>query len=321
MSGYAFIMDLMKNKPTAVLILVDEVNEIEADYPKALEFGIVDSIALTMTNNDIAFSSRIIHRINVLSKLNIERFQFQIDQIINVRSWHSRSKLKVKLDPKVTNKLNYIRETVSTKNVTTIVETPRAYPTLIVKKKVVVIGASTGGPKMLNYIISQFPPNFPPVLVVQHMPSGFVNAFAERMNVFSKMNVKMAREGDVIKSGHVYVAPGGYHMELDKSSGVTKIKITGGAKVNFVKPAVDVTLFSAVRCYGAGVIGVILTGMGSDGREGCRIVKKQNGKVFALTEEDSIIYGMNKAVIDAGLADEILGMDRIAPTIGITLKK
>ncbi|MCE7734076.1 MAG: response regulator [Candidatus Heimdallarchaeota archaeon] len=319
-SGYSFIMELMKHKPTAALIVVDEDIQVEVDYPKALDFGIVDSIGLTIKNSEIIFASRIKHRINVLSKLKVSRFQFQIDQIINFKTNYERPKLNSK-QIKVKKKLHQVRESVSTPKIQAVKDNPPFYPRLNNKKKVIVIGASTGGPKMLNYIISHFPLNFPPVLVVQHMPSGFVNAFAERMNSFSKMNVKMAKEGDIVKSGHVYVAPGGYHMELDNLSGVTKIKITEGAKVNFVKPAVDVTLFSAVRCYGPGVIGVILTGMGSDGREGCRIVKKQNGKVFALNEEDSIIYGMNKAVIDAGLADEILGMDRIAPTIGITLKK
>ncbi len=124
-----------------------------------------------------------------------------------------------------------------------------------------------------------------------------------------------------MNQGCVYIAPGGYHMEIDKSSGVSRIKITEGAKVNFVKPAADVTLFSAVRAYGSGVIGVILTGMGADGREGCRVVKKQKGTVFALKEEDSVIYGMNKAVIDAGLADEILGMDEIVKHIGLSLSR
>jgi two-component system chemotaxis response regulator CheB len=319
MSGYGFIMNLMRISPIAALVVVNEDNDDEVDYPKALEFGIVDSIAVTLKNGEITFSSRINHRINVLSKLNIERFRFQIDQIINFKN--RRKRPNSNRHPEIKNKIEYIRENVSTQKLQTTIANPPTYPSMNVKKKVIVIGASTGGPKMLNYIISHFPSNFPPVLVVQHMPSGFVDAFADRMNTFSRMNVKMAREGDVIKTGHVYVAPGGYHMELDNSTGVTKIKITDGVKVNFVKPAVDVTLFSAVRCYGSGVIGVILTGMGSDGREGCRIVKKQNGKVFALREEDSVIYGMNKAVIDAGLADDVLGMDRIAPTIGNELKK
>jgi two-component system chemotaxis response regulator CheB len=144
------------------------------------------------------------------------------------------------------------------------------------------------------------------------MPDTFVGAFADRMNQNSRMNVKLAQEGDILRNGWIYVAPGGVHMELEKSSPRhVRVRFDDGAKVNFVKPAVDVTLFSAARIFKNRVISVVLTGMGSDGREGTRIVKKLGGQSIALKEEESIIYGMNKSVIDAGLADHILGMDGI----------
>jgi two-component system chemotaxis response regulator CheB len=249
-----------------------------------------------------------------LAKLNLERFQVQIDQINKFK----RSSFK-EVRSGTPTKIEKIRSKISNyeKDRTQL----RIQMMGDMRKKVIVMGASTGGPRMLVYLISQFPQNFPPVLVVQHMPAGFISGFAERMDQNAQMKVKMAEDGDIIRPGQVYIAPGGYHMELEKKgSGLIRIKITDGAKINFVKPAVDVTLFSTAREYGSGVISVILTGMGADGREGSRVVKKVGGTVYALNEEDSVIYGMNKAVIDAGLADQILGMDAIVKELGKTVR-
>ncbi len=167
------------------------------------------------------------------------------------------------------------------------------------------------------YLIPQFPRNFPPILVVQHMPQGFVDSFADRINDRSQMIVAMARTGVHVKRGHVYLAPGGFHMEvIINSNNNPVIEITSGPTVNFVKPAVDVTLFAAARIWGSGVISVILTGMGHDGRSGTRIVKKLGGRSIALNEEDSVVYGMNKSIVDAGLADSVLAIDEITIKLG-----
>ncbi len=321
MSGYAFVMKLMKTHPVASLIITNDDIETKVDFPKALDFGIVDSITIRMVDGKINFPSIIAHRINILNKLNISKFITQIDQINYYTSNKQVVRRITKQNRETREKIEIIKEAISTKNLHASKSKIQSSMQFRSNKRVIILGASTGGPRMLTYIISQFPTNFPPVLVIQHMPRGFVKEFAYRMDQNAQMKVKMATEGDILLKGKVYIAPGGYHMELDKSSGVVRINITDGAKVNFVKPAVDVTLFSAVRAYGSGVIGIILTGMGADGREGCRVVKKQKGIVFALKEEDSVIYGMNKAVIDAGLADEILGMDEIVKYIGISLSK
>ncbi|OLS17063.1 MAG: Chemotaxis response regulator protein-glutamate methylesterase of group 1 operon [Candidatus Heimdallarchaeota archaeon LC_2] len=320
MSGFAFVMQLMKIQPVAVLIVSNDDNKTTVDFPKALDFGIVDTVTIAIKDGEINYPSIISHRVNILNKLSISRFQSQIDQINNYSPVRHKNRKIIEQGRETREKVESIRKILSNKNLQSSKSKLWAFPKIKTHKRVIVIGASTGGPKLLTYIVSQFPPNFPPVLVIQHMPSGFVDGFAERMNQNARMKVKMAAEGDILQNGTVYIAQGGYHMELDKSSGVTRIKITEGAKVNFVRPAVDVTLFSAVRAYGSGVTGVILTGMGADGREGCRVVKKQKGTVIALNEEDSVIYGMNKAVIDAGLADKILGMDDIAKHIGLSLK-
>ncbi|MHA2250830.1 MAG: chemotaxis protein CheB [Candidatus Kariarchaeaceae archaeon] len=318
MSGYAFIKEVMKELPLAILVVTDEEKDVPVDYPEALDYGIVDSLGVIIKEGKVTFPRLVGIRLNILTKLNIDRFRAQIDQI---NKYKKRSYGISALSQKKKAKLERIREAVSTDKMLEVSKKKMSFTPSKKQKKIIVIGASTGGPKMLIYIISQFPPNFPPVLVVQHMPKGFIAGFAERMNQNARMNVQLADDGMIVKSGNVYIAPGGYHMEIDRSSGVLRIRITDGAKVNFVKPAVDVTLFSAAREFESGVIGVILTGMGSDGREGARVTKKVGGTVLALNEEDSIIYGMNKAVIDAGLADEILGMDAIVKTLGRAIHK
>jgi two-component system chemotaxis response regulator CheB len=158
--------------------------------------------------------------------------------------------------------------------------------------------------------------NLPPVIVVQHMPIGFISAFASRLNRLSRIRVKEAVDGEVILPGTVYLAPGGQHLEFFRQADHTiSIRLTDGPPVNFVKPAVDITLKSSAQIYGSGTIGVILTGMGHDGRTGAKIVKEKGGKIICLNEADSDVYGMNKAVIEAGYADGVVSKRDLVPFI------
>jgi len=322
MSGYEFITKLMKSKPVACLLISDPTINIEIDYPRALDYSIVDTFSTEFKDDGFMFSSRLLIKAKILTKLNISRFQTQIDQINNykppkIEPYHGEVVDPEKLESKVSEaeKMKQLRDRTSIRKIRQNQPTElnihpsRRYDSLVV------LGASTGGPRLLVYIVSQLPRNFPPVIIVQHMPKGFVAQFAQRMNDNAQINVKRAEDGDLVLAGNVYIAPGGYHLELDRSGSETYIRITDGPKVNFVKPAVDITLFSAARTHANKVISVILTGMGSDGREGSRIIKNQGGKVIALNEEDSVIYGMNKAVVEAGLADAVEGMDGIVNRI------
>jgi len=315
MSGYDLVNRIQKSKITPCIIVKfsDEEN-IEIDFPDVLDYGHVEVIELSHKNGVIPVPRVLTIRITVLSRIRIEKFTLHNEQIKNHENLkpHEYQQLSK-------SKVTRIREMTDASAI------PEKQIALDKSRynhdKVVVIGASTGGPRMLVYIISQFPADFPPVLTVQHMPPGFIGQFAERMNNNANMNIKKAADGDILKPGWVYIAPGGYHMELEKlNNKQSRIKITDGPKVNYVKPAVDVTLFSAARIYENNVISVILTGMGNDGREGSRVVKKLGGHVIALNEQDSIVYGMNKSVIDAGLADSILGMDAIPKELGRILR-
>ncbi len=187
-------------------------------------------------------------------------------------------------------------------------------------KKVVVIGASTGGPRALQMVIPLLPPNLDAaVLVVQHMPSGFTKSLADRLNIMSTMRVREAKEGDPVVPGTILIAPGDYHMvvkQLEKDGRTVEvISLLKGERVQGLRPSVDVLLNSVAPIYGKSALGVILTGMGSDGSEGIRNLKKAGGKVIAEAESTCVVYGMPRAVIEQELADYILPINMIAEGI------
>ena len=192
-------------------------------------------------------------------------------------------------------------------------QTISAIPTLVA------IGVSTGGPAALDVLLPALPAAFPlPVLIVQHMPELFTRLFAERLNNRCKLRVREASEGDPVRSGNIYIARGNWHLEVLTHlppSAPSTLHLTQGPLENHCRPAVDVLFRSAAKVYGAGVLAVVLTGMGSDGMLGCRLVREQGGSVLAQDEASSTVWGMPGAVAAAGLAHKILPLDAIAPEI------
>ncbi|WP_394241926.1 chemotaxis response regulator protein-glutamate methylesterase [Halopseudomonas laoshanensis] len=175
--------------------------------------------------------------------------------------------------------------------------------------QLVAIGTSTGGPVALQRVLTQLPANFPaPLLLVQHMPAAFTKAFAERLDKLCKIRVKEAEDGDTLKPGTALLAPGGKQMMLD-GRGIVRI-LPGDERLNF-KPCVDVTFGSAAKAFRDKVLGVILTGMGADGREGARMLKTAGSDIWAQDEASCVIYGMPMAIAKANLADGIYSLDDI----------
>lgn len=171
--------------------------------------------------------------------------------------------------------------------------------------RLVAIGTSTGGPVALQTIITALPANFPlPVLLVQHMPAAFTGAFAARLNTLAKIEVKEAADGDVLRPGVAYLAPGGKQMLLEGSDTHCKIRIKedDSPRITF-KPSVDITFGSAAKVFQDKVLAIVLTGMGSDGRDGARLLKQFGSKIWAQDEASSVVYGMPQAVTAAGLTD------------------
>ncbi len=184
--------------------------------------------------------------------------------------------------------------------------------------QLVAIGTSTGGPVALQTILTQLPANFPhPILLVQHMPSTFTSAFAARLNNLCKISVKEAEDGDVLKPGNAYLAPGGKQMLVDGRGSSARLRIIdGNDKVNY-KPCVDITFASLAKSHGDKVLAIILTGMGADGRDGARLLKDQGATIWAQDEASCVVYGMPQAVAKAGISSESLPLDRVAQRISV----
>lgn len=177
----------------------------------------------------------------------------------------------------------------------------------------VVIGASTGGPKALYSVITQFPQNMGvPVFVVQHMPAGFTKAFADRLDSNSKIKVLEAEDGMNVEKDTVYVAPGGFHMEVWRDK---RIHLNKEPAIWGVRPAVDKLFISASKVYGENIISVILTGMGRDGAQGTVEIKENGGITLSEDESTCTIYGMPKAAYATGKVDLVLPIDKIANEI------
>jgi two-component system chemotaxis response regulator CheB len=185
------------------------------------------------------------------------------------------------------------------------------------KLSLLAMGTSTGGPKALQEVLTVLPKVLPvPVVIAQHMPPNFTGPFAERLDSLSRLKVKEAVDGEPLKNGIVYIAPGGGNMRVIRKS-ATEINISvSETREEFIYcPSVDALMQSCNEAYPGRTLAVILTGMGHDGLEGVREVKKGGGRVFAQDEPTCVVYGMPKAVVDEGLVDKVLPLNRIAGEI------
>lgn len=182
--------------------------------------------------------------------------------------------------------------------------------------KIVAIGTSTGGPSALITLFKAIPENFPsPVLVVQHMPEGFTAAFSKRLDESSTLKVKEAEDGDDVLPGHGYIAPGHSHMEIVKKGSGHKIRVFQADKVSGHMPSIDVLFNSMAEHVGGSTVGVIMTGMGRDGAEGLKKIRKTGGYTIAQDEETSVVYGMNRVAVELGAVNEVVPLGEITSRI------
>ena len=181
--------------------------------------------------------------------------------------------------------------------------------------KILVIGASTGGPVALTEVLMELPENFPiPIVLVQHMPENFTKAFAERLNKQCKIRVREAVDGDLLEPGLALLAPGGKQLMLDKRNGGSVRVLPDDERVNY-KPSLDITFGSAANSYVDKVLGIVLTGMGSDGCKGAALLKEVGSQLWSQDEASSVIYGMPMAVARAGLTDRVLSLKEMGPRL------
>jgi len=177
--------------------------------------------------------------------------------------------------------------------------------------KAVAIGISTGGPQALQQILAKLPLDFPAgILVVQHMSRGFIDGLAEWLNTTSCLHVSIAKAGDALKRGMILLAPDDLHMRIGDNGRIVLSENTSKDIIHV--PSIDVMMKSVADYYGENAIGVIMTGMGQDGVEGIRAIRKASGRTIAQDEKTSVIFGMNKAAIDMGLIDKVIALESMA---------
>ena len=182
--------------------------------------------------------------------------------------------------------------------------------------KLVAIGVSTGGPNAIQYVLSQLPADFPgAIVVVQHMPEGFTELFARRMDECCALDVKEAKSGDLLLAGRVLICPGNRHIKVRRLPLGDVVVLSDEERVNGHRPSVDVLFRSVASEFGAGSIGVIMTGMGEDGAEGLGAIRNAGGLTIAQSEESCVVFGMPKAAIERGYALRVVPLDALANTL------
>ncbi len=283
MSGLEVLERIMKEVPTPVIMVSSLSTEGADETIKALELGAVDFIPKS------------------LSFVSLDIVKIKESLIEKVKNIAARGKAVFRHANPHGSKRHVIKISHS--------QVGR-------KIRVVTIGISTGGPKALLDVVPLLPGNFPrPVLIVQHMPPQFTKSLADRLDKMSEVNVKEAESGDVLQQGMVYIAPGGQHMTLKQNAANIQIVISDLPSDTLYKPSVDVMLNSVVAIYGSQILSVIMTGMGKDGLEGSKKIHENYGKILSESEESCVVYGMPKAIVDAGITDRIESSEGIAEAI------
>jgi two-component system chemotaxis response regulator CheB len=292
LDGVTALQRIMAEYPTPVVMLSNLTAEGADVTIRALEIGAVDFFlkpSLINPTGSLETDAELIQKIKQASKIDVAKVTSRLQRIV---ADLQRSKTKLPANKSSgQGKLN----------------------------RVVIIGSSTGGPRALYEVVPNLPADLPAaVLIVQHMPPKFTKSIAERLDEISQIHVKEAELGDRVSLGQALIAPGGFHMVM-KPNG--QISLNQDKPRCGLRPAVDVTMESASKAYGSRCLGVILTGMGSDGTEGAAMIKAGGGMILAEDESTCVVYGMPRSVAEAGLVDKVVPLNRIVEEITAACRK
>lgn len=279
MDGLTFLEKVMDFIPTRVLIFSSVAQAQSATALRALELGAVD--VLEKPGIDVA------KNMEAISKIIVEK-------VINV----SRANLLPKR--------SQVKSTQAVPASTALHNTTH---------KVIAIASSTGGTEALKVLLDTFPVDIPGVLITQHMPPVFTKSYADALNARFPFEVKEAQEGDRVLPGRVLIAPGNFHMEVERSGGYYVVKLHQQPYLHGVRPAADYMMKSIAKHVGKNAIGVVLTGMGKDGAEGLKEMKDAGSVTFAQSEKTCVVFGMPAAAIALGAADHVLDLELIGPQV------
>lgn len=282
MDGFTFLRWLMKNFPRPVLVVTSR--ESNRSVFKALDLGAVDFVVKPVKYASIRLGTieeQVLTKIREVASLQVDDLPAKL------------SALAEKLPAPAVNAPDGSRF------------------------RLVAIGASTGGPPALQSILTRLPRELPvAILISQHMPEGFTRLFSERLDRLAGMNVSEAAEGDVVEKGRILIAPGGKHLLLDQGrEGKVTVRLLGARKKDRYTPSIDMMMSSAAGIYRDRMMAVLLTGMGYDGVEGMREVKKKEGLTVAESEQTCVVYGMPREAVRSGVVDRILPLSEIGETI------
>ncbi len=278
LSGMATLEWIMKEHPLAVLMVSSSTRQGAEVTLRALELGAVDFVAKTPGGG-----------------MEVMKIQDELVRKVNAIARRRGGHLPAASDA---------------------LSVPKTIPRIHREAEIVAVGSSTGGPQALQMICSNLPHDFPcGVILVQHMPPAFTGPLAARLNGLSKLEVTEAAPNDLVEPGRVLLAPGGFHLRLRRDGHRVTVTLSEEPRTLLHRPSVDVTFLSIAEIYGSRSVGVVLTGMGNDGLAGMRAIKAAGGKAIAQDEESSVVYGMPRAVVEAGLADHVLPLSAIPEAI------
>lgn len=282
MDGFTFLRVMTNNFPTPTIVVSSRSED--PNVFKALELGAVDFIAKPthhVSKEILKIKEELLYKVGMAGQVSLDR----------IRTAQSPP-----------------AEKTPVKNVVPDIP-PTDFP-------LVVIGASTGGPPALQTVLSLLPSDTTPAVAIsQHMPQGFTRTFAERLNKLSAFEVKEAQNGDIVRPGRVLIAPGGYNLIFAKRGGIIISHLIPGDEKDRYIPSVNKMFISASEHFGNKTVGVVMTGMGNDGKEGIVRIKSAGGKTIAQSEDTSVIFGMPREAISTGMVDMVLPLQGIADGI------
>jgi two-component system, chemotaxis family, protein-glutamate methylesterase/glutaminase len=293
MDGIDFLSKLMRLRPMPV-VMVSTLTERGADVTlRALELGAVDFVAkpkmgvadgLKLLANDIT------DKVRIASKAHLRRLPAAAPAAASTGHTEPGA-LTARATPAVANLGRLSTE------------------------KIIFLGASTGGTEATKEVLVNFPPDCPAIVITQHMPPGFTKSYAARLDGLCRIRVAEARDGERILPGHAYIAPGGFHLSVERSGANYIARVQDGEPVNRHKPSVEVLFNSAAKVVGPNALGIMLTGMGADGAKAMKAMRDAGSYNWVQDEASCVVFGMPREAIAAGAANEVLPLNQIAPKL------
>ncbi len=313
MDGLTFLRKIMAERPTPVIVCSTLAEKGAQTTMQVLSAGAVDVITKPKIGvHDFLYEVRMsfIDTVKAAARANLKKLKRNQEIATN-------NDVPVAAEPRFQKipSATALGSEIPPKLSADAMLPPTARPMNQTTETVVVMGASTGGTQALELILRKLPLETPGIAIVQHMPSGFTAAFAERLNGLCAIEIKEAKNGDAIMPGRALIAPGNEHILLKRLGGKYFIEVKDGPVINRHRPSVDVLFRSAAQIAGKNAMGILLTGMGDDGARGMAELHSAGAYTIAQNEETCIVYGMPKEAIKRGAVDRVLALEHIADAI------